>query len=154
MTDENKQLSKVERWMENQVDHLSKVGKSAYPGLIIGAAVFAFFMQPLIKFIDSAHALPAALALSGGLILATTAILLNRDFLGILFGIAGMFLGTGLLLNEVDNASKLANINDQRCMIIEKDMVSSKPSRNDLPDLFTAFGCRPQTNLLVQSLSK
>jgi len=57
--------------------------------------------------------------------------------------------GIGLLINGVDGAAQLAAINDVRCAAIERRMYEASPPRDDLPDIFAALQCRPQTNLHV-----
>jgi len=43
-----------------------------------------------------------------------------------------------------DQAARDLDANDNRCLAIQRDMLSSMPLRSDGPDLFQALGCRPQ----------
>lgn len=41
------------------------------------------------------------------------------------------------------------NKTDQRrCAMVEREMMRGQPRRSDLPDLFQALGCRPQTDIM------
>jgi hypothetical protein len=83
------------------------------------------------------------------LVLVTVAIELKHDLLGLLVGIIGLGLSWWLLSNAIDTAASSAADNDRRCWRIEREMLSAHPRRTDLPDVFTALGCRPQTRLLI-----
>jgi hypothetical protein len=41
--------------------------------------------------------------------------------------------------------------NDRRCLVIQRDMLSAKPRRDDGPDVFQALGCRPQGDGIVRA---
>ena len=131
------------------VDQLMLFGRSTRPALILGAAVFAYFNQPVIRFMDAYPAYEGAAVTAMGLILMTAAMTVRRDFLGIIFGIAAFVVGTMWLGDAFDDAVKRAARNDNRCFRIENEMLSTKPPRDDLPELYQALGCRPISTLYM-----
>ncbi len=131
------------------VDRLMLFGRSTRPALLLGAAVFAYFNQPVVRFMDAYPAYEGAAVTAMGLILMTAAMTVRRDFLGIIFGIAAFVIGTTWLGDAFDDAVKRAARNDNRCFRIETEMLSSKPPRTDLPEIYQALGCRPISALYM-----
>lgn len=140
-------------WIDRQTDHFLKFSAIAYPPLILGGAIFAYFFQPTLRFAASYHAYEGAFILTLALILAAASFKLRRDYLALVFGIGGTILGTYWLNDVVENAAKLAAVNATRCAQIEVEMLKPKPRRDDLPELFSAFGCYSQTNVGIQFVS-
>lgn len=136
--------AKLQSAWTRQLDRFASFGAAAYPALLVGAAVFAYFLQPVLRFMPYYRAYEGAGILAMGLILSRVAFKFERDALGLFLGLFAV--GTGLyFLNDGIEAAMASGLrNDQRCAIIEQDMLSEKPSRPDLPDLFNALGCRAQ----------
>ena len=135
------------------VDQIMLFGRSTRPALVIGAAVFAYFNQPVIRFMNAYPAYEGAAVIAMGLILMTAAMTVRRDFLGIILGIAGFAIGTIWLGDDFDDAVARAARNDSRCFRIETEMLSEKPPRDDLPEIFQALGCHPISTLYMPKAS-
>jgi hypothetical protein len=114
----------------------------------VAAALAAFTLQPLLRFAD-----PAALAGSTLLMFAGFSQCLSaadespKSWLrhtGFWIGAAMLLAGAGLIISSLSRAQVDASANDTRCSIIQREMLLPVPKRPDLPDLFTALGCRPQ----------
>lgn len=137
-------------WMDRQADHLFKFAAIAYPPLILGGAIFAYFFQPVLRFAVPYRAYEAAFVLALALMLTTLSLRLRRDYVALIVGIAGSALGFYMLNNVVENATQLASINDTRCEKIEIEMMNARPRRGDLPELFSALDCHTQTSVGIQ----
>jgi len=133
----------------NLVDRLMLFGSATRPALVIGAAVFAYFNQPIVRFMDAYPAYEGAAITAMGLLLVTAAMTVQRDFIGIVFGLGAFALGTVWIGDAVDDAVARAARNDNRCFRIETEMLSDKPPRSDLPDIYQALGCRPMSTLYM-----
>ncbi|MEP9401065.1 hypothetical protein [Sphingomonas sp. VNH70] len=118
-----------------------------YWGYGIGLLTLAWFSAPLIRYADAVEL--ARCGLSAFVIVLA----LERAHRGRTRRVrqlaAGMFLGatvmTVLFATQIFvQARELAWHNDRRCRVMEAEMLRGSPRRGDLPDMFQAFGCRPQ----------
>lgn len=132
------------------VDRFVLFSSAAYPALIVSAVLFAFFTQPAMKFVAIHPTFDGALILGLGVILVRVSYKMGRDMIGILGGILAVGIGAYYLDTAVEAAMRAAAANDRRCWYVEQEMLSPQPQRSDLPDLFTALGCRPQSDGLVK----
>jgi hypothetical protein len=126
------------------VERSAKFAGAAYPALVIAVAVFAFFMQPVLRFMAYYPAYEGSLALGMGLILVRVASKMDGDVISFVAGFAGVGIGAFWLTNAIDAAVVKASTNDKRCYAIEQVMLSKRAPRSDLADLFNALGCRAQ----------
>lgn len=113
-------------------------------GVLILASVIAYFAVPLLRFAD-----PRALFDAGSMFAFGAAAFYievsysDRRATLILF--AGIFLiGVIEIASVQAEAFKVSRYVDQKCAVIQFDMLSPKPSRENLADAFQALGCRPQ----------
>lgn len=134
-------------WADALVERLIVFGRKTTPALVIGAAIFAYFNQPVIRFIDTYPAYEGGAVIAIGLLLVVAAMTVRRSFIGIIVGIAGFVVGTMWIGDALDVAVARSAQNDVRCYRIETEMLSDRPPRTDLPDLYQALGCRPMTAL-------
>lgn len=112
------------------------------PGAIAAATILAFFVQPLVAYMPP---------WSIGVVIYT-----SLCYMGAVSAVAardrphaiaqGLQLAAGAiaLIFAFGQASDARNVNDRRCLAIQRDMLSAQPRRDDGPDLFQALGCRPQ----------
>lgn len=126
----------------------NNVSAFAQAGAIV-AAIVGFTSSPLARF-----ASPTGLALFGGIFALGLASmwldkrLANQDKRWVSYLFAGIgLLGLIFLLGLASNASA---VTDVRCEALEREMVARTEARADLAAVFTALGCRPQTNFYVQ----
>lgn len=113
----------------------------------IGVALASTYAlsQPLLDYCD-----PVYLALTGLLIgisvLALDAIWLRKGGIRYCFlaiSIFSMISAAAVLTCQVLEASQLSRVNDNRCTLIQNDMLRSSPIRKDSPALFQALKCSP-----------
>jgi len=132
------------------LDRLVAFGSVAYAPLIVGAAVFAFFAQPLSPYLSAYRGYEGAVVLTSGLILMRAGFERQRDLFSIIFAAIAVWLGAYWLNEAIEEAAARAAANDRRCWHIEVEMLRAAPRRNDLPDLFEALGCRAQSDNLAE----
>lgn len=132
-----------------QLDRLAMFFSAAYPALIVAALVFAFFTQPALRFLAIYPAFEGSMVLGLGIILVRVSYMLGRDVMGLVMGSAAVIVGAFWLDAAIESAMRTAAANDRRCWYIEREMLSARPRRSDLPDLFTALACRPQGDALA-----
>lgn len=116
--------------------------------LVIGAMV-AWFSQPMLRFVDPDWLAGSATLLAAG----SAAVYLDlanegwkkTTYLWMVMAI----VGAGLLWWTWSQALGVTAMNDRRCAVIERDMLSAQPIRSDGPDLFQALGCRPRVDVPV-----
>jgi hypothetical protein len=114
-------------------------------GLAAVAAVAAYVFQPAQRFVAPEHLFLGGMFLIMGLLPAT--VFRRRDLPRVfLWGVAGVIaFGAGVLFFAASDAVDQSEWNDQRCSRIQSAMLHpTGRTRTDLPDLFTALGCRPQ----------
>lgn len=114
-------------------------------GLAAIAAVAAYVFQPAQRFVAPEHLFLGGMFLVMGLLPAT--VFRRRDMpQAYLWGVAAVIaLGAAVLFFAANDAVNQSEWNDQRCVRIQKAMMHpTGRTRTDLPDLFTALGCRPQ----------
>lgn len=133
--------------MTNEKMEIPELAKAWFRGAVLAAAVVAFCTQPLMRYVDPDW------YLAGGTFLGASflgfSVLISHEKRGhaIFWGATGGILacaGIYFLAIGAARADKAAIANDQRCLTIQRDMLSAKPQRSDGPDLFQALGCRPQ----------
>jgi hypothetical protein len=111
--------------------------------IAIGAAICAYFIQPLLRFADADR-------LVGGSCLAAASIVWglrayhSRSWAEGILAAGGAAFGFWLLASALTTATTNSTLNDRRCLALQRDMLSARPRRADGPDLFAALGCRPQ----------
>lgn len=113
-------------------------------GIVAVALVAGYFAAPLLKYAE-----PGSLYLTGGLFgvgVGSWWALTGYESPTWQKVIAGLLIlwGAISLLVMLGWAIETSRANDQRCLAIQRDMLSSMPFRSDGPDLFQALGCRPQ----------
>lgn len=114
-------------------------------GLAAVAAIAAFVFQPVQRFVAPEQLFLGGMFLIMGLLPAT--VFRKRGMPQVvLWGVAGvMAFGAFVLFLAANDAVDQSNWNDQRCIRIQTAMLHpTGRTRPDLPDLFTALGCRPQ----------
>jgi len=113
----------------------------------IGAAVLVAISGDFIAAMPGPVRLVLALAVTLSLVLMHWALAAKtRGWRAILFAppiCAALYFvtHTGVFF---DQATRDLEANDNRCLAIQRDMLSSMPLRSDDPDLFQALGCHPQ----------
>ena len=107
------------------------------------AIIFGYFASPLLPF---AHAAPLAV---GGMAFAAG---VSASWLALRMGwgrrwewpfTAVGVLGLMVIAWQVNVAIVSYDAIDRTCLVLEKDMMSAAPARNDGPALFEALRCRP-----------
>lgn len=99
----------------------------------IDAALDFIKLEPVERTLDKAQKLPK-----------DNAAIIELLHIPVLLGIITSILTiAGIVL--ISLSAKLEDAsNSNRCIAIQRDMLSAQPRRNDGPDLFQALGCRPQ----------
>lgn len=111
---------------------------------LIFAAILGYFSLPLLAFANPVWLLNFGFifALGASCWWFSRQLELPKSWriFGTTFGLVGL-LGLGVVIMDgFENSTK----NDERCVIIERDMLSASPRRADGPDIFAAMNCRPQ----------
>lgn len=150
MSEPASRVARMSAAAHRAMDRLFVFARAAGPATFVGAALFAYFTQSMARYVDVYAAYGAAIAFTMALVVVSVAYTLERDVFGVVVGLIGLFAGLYLLNEVVENAAKQASINDQRCLRIEIEMLSATPRRSDLPEVFAALGCRPQSHHLLQ----
>ena len=107
----------------------------------------AYCIAPLVRFAPL-----ATLSLGGGLLAFAILFLVPGLFTAIrqpwpvtrVLGTACMLVGVPVTIGALVQAARSAHANDERCLAIQRDMLSARPRRTDGPDLFQALDCRAQ----------
>ncbi len=122
-----------------------------YWGYGIGLLALAWFSAPLIRYADA-----VALARCGvcAFLVILTLERSHRAHSAVVRQVArGAFFGTAamtvLFAGQLFFAARtMARDNDRRCAVIEGELLRATPRRDDLADMFQAFGCRPQSSAM------
>ncbi len=122
-----------------------------YWGYGIGLLALAWFSAPLIRYADAVEL--ARCGLCAFFIVLTLershraeSPLVQQIARGAFFGVVAMtLLSAGQIFLS---AREMAWHNDRRCAVIEREMLRGTPRRDDLADMFQAFGCRPQSDIM------
>lgn len=122
-----------------------------YWGYGIGLLALAWFSAPLVRYADAVAL--ARCGLCAFLVILTLershrshSALVRQVARGAFFGTTAMtVLFAGQLFFK---ARAMARDNDRRCAVIERELLRGTPRRDDLADMFQAFGCRPQSDAL------
>lgn len=119
-------------------------------GWAAGMIVFYAAAQPLATFADPWRLLVAGFAAGWAIIAGYCENFLDGVAKVVALIVAILFVGwAGNTISEVVRDAKAASeMNDRRCLLIEVEMMRGSPRRSDLPDMFQAFKCRPQTNAM------
>ena len=114
---------------------------------VLAAALLAFCTQPLMRFVDADRFLGGGALLAGSFCGFAMFISEPKAIMSIGYGVVAAILtlvGAYFLITGATQASAASVANDQRCLVIQRDMLSAKPRLSNGPDLFQALGCRPQ----------
>jgi hypothetical protein len=116
-----------------------------YIGAVPAAAVLAFVTQPLLHLVDPDWLFYAGLWVAGAVAMLMAARRFRPDRSRRQVFWLYMLVPLIALIVIAANALERANWNDLRCARIETAMLHPDPNtRDDLPDVFQALGCRPQ----------
>ncbi len=116
-----------------------------YVGAVPAAAVLAFVTQPLLRLADPDWLFYAGLWGAGAIAMLAGARYVRPDRLRRVVFWIYMIIPLIALVIIPARALEKANWNDLRCARIETAMLHPGPeTRDDLPDVFQALGCRPQ----------
>ncbi|WP_433910368.1 hypothetical protein [Sphingomonas yabuuchiae] len=133
--------------MASEKMEIPESARAWFRGSVLAAAVIAFCMQPLMRYVDPDWYLAGGTFLGASFLGFSLFISDEERLHSLLWGAAGAILalaGVYFLAVGAYRADMAAIANDQRCLTIQRDILSAKPRRSDGPDLFQALGCRPQ----------
>lgn len=108
------------------------------------AVVTTYFAGPVLRFV------PGGLIATVGILLAFSAALTWRSLFDdkptwvTVVGLAMTISSFVGLTGAAFFGSIRSDLNDARCANVQREMLLPNPRRDDLPDIFTALGCRPQ----------
>jgi hypothetical protein len=115
---------------------------------LAAVAIIAFVASPIIKFCSPEGLLVCGFTFAVGIFLITIGLLLNdkADYsktskLGFATALGG-FVGMIVVFMFAMTAAQRT---DFQCGLLERDMLSLKPSRSDAHDLYAALQCRQQS---------
>lgn len=124
--------------------HLEKEHRHATTAFVAGAAVFAFFAQPVLPFAD-----PLDVFCAGGIFACVVVLVWTHSlqattqsrqiFLSLVITAAML-----LVIFQLIPAVEQAEANDRRCRLLEQEMIASTGRRVEIAALFSAVKCRPQ----------
>jgi len=121
--------------------------------IFVCGLVLAYFCQPLLAFADHSRSYTGAVIFVVGVLAVTICRQVSTWFWGELLGSIVVFLSILVFQGAMDEAFLAFRKNDSRCWVIEKAMMTGSSERDDLPDIFSALSCRPQTGDAIR-LSK
>lgn len=110
-----------------------------------GGAAFSFLASPMLIYADPSFELLSGLFLMTGLIFLTRidpneSVWWSRSGYA-LVSIGAVAWATTLAFASLSNTAARA-----ACMQLQRDMLSAHPTRTNAPEVFTAMGCKPQTD--------
>jgi sulfite exporter TauE/SafE len=121
--------------------------RSWLSAVAVGVALVAYCLQPMLRFFDPTElamgALLTGVGISGGSTLFHDAWTI-KDFVLLIGGVAMLIWGLLTLTAAWDQATINARLNQARCDLLQRDMLSSKPKRGDSAALFSALACQPR----------
>lgn len=112
----------------------------AMAGVALG---IAYFSAPFLRFVGLRTFMLAGFIGVSGVTLAQVGIVMRNQLAWTLARWLFWVSVANLLVLGVI-AFRSARANDQRCMMLQRDMLSAHPRRADGPAVFGALGCRPQ----------
>jgi len=126
--------------------NLANLDKATAGGAAAAAAVIAFTVSPLVRFVS-----PDLLAAFGAIL----GVCLAGAWIGMNTGAyrhgkwpaIGALAATGVLSLLFVFGSFAAEENDAACAVIQSRMVSTPVGRGDNAAMFEALGCRPRTGI-------
>ena len=137
--------------MGNRNEDRHRAWTSIYAGYGIAGIIVAFGYQPLLRFLSPTIQGTLFLALAiGAAALYESWIAETRagTTAGFVLGCAAAVVFVPMAVYSLSLTRQASLANDRRCLIIEREMMRGEPRRDDLPDMFQAFGCRPQTDIM------
>jgi hypothetical protein len=118
-----------------------------FKGGVAGLALVAFCVQPLLPFVEPSWFLFGGLFFGAGVCSAVAAYgAPTASPWSIRFCIGLAIVGLTTLAVVTSNADTRSAANDERCLVVERDMLSASPKITNGADVFQAFRCRPQTD--------
>lgn len=141
--------------MASEKMEIPETAKAWFRGSVLAAAVIAFCTQPLMRYVDPDWYLAGGTLLGASFLGFSVFISDDERWNSVFWGVVGTILalgGSGFLAVGTYRADMAAIANDQRCLEIQRDMLSANPRLPNGPDVFQALGCRPQGNGGVASL--
>lgn len=113
----------------------------------VAAAILAFCIQPVLRFVDADLFMGGGAIFGAGLTGVVAAFYERGRVALVVWAVtaaAMMVVGGWLLGTAATQAGRNAVDNDARCLAIQRDMLSAHRRMQDAPDVFQALGCRPQ----------
>lgn len=125
-------------------------------GWAVGGLVLYAFAQPLLACADPARLLHLGFAAGCVVMFGYAETLLEgREARVCFYALIGFAAWTTSIVSDVlSTAVEVSAKNDRRCLLIEVEMMRGKPRRDDLPDMFQAFRCQPQTRIMPHRPAK
>lgn len=120
---------------------------------LLGAALMAFCLQPLVRFADAGEFMSGGALIAASLTGFAIFTVREEDKYAIVWGTTAALMGlqgVWILTAAVFAANNAAAQNDVRCLAIQRDMLSAHRRIADGPDLFQALGCRPQGGGIIR----
>ena len=127
-----------------------KKAEVALRGFWVVAATAAVITAPVVKWADANLISFAVLGCAIGVQMMIAAAIKPR------LRVPGILMMLGCLLWSayiMGTATEERSINQRRCLLIEQDMLSPKPKRENVADVFQALQCEPQPKEL-EALAK
>ena len=134
--------------MKNLIENTYNIITKLFSPIIAGCAIFAYLNQNLISFIPAYKSYQVGFSSFVGLIVAGLALRFREDVVGVILLLTCPVAFIAMAGSMFEDAATLASAHERRCQKIEAEMLAIKPRRSDLPDLFSALECRPQTEQL------
>lgn len=125
---------------------LDRTFRGHWWGYAVGMAVTFSLSGPLLAFVPAPSLYTMGLIAGGIVFCGHWAFRYLADWDGkVMMVVAiGLVVLSGFAAQPlIDEAVSDSRANDRRCLVIQRDMLSSKPKRDDSADLFQALGCRP-----------
>lgn len=113
--------------------------------LVAAGALFAFFAQPILRFVSPLDLVMGGAALASAIVaLWTRLVSASSDRQIMLSLIAAPILMMAFFLVVIYPAVGRAEDHDRRCRAIERHMFSDSAESERMPAIFAALQCRPQ----------
>lgn len=120
--------------------------RSTFAGAAGAFVIILYFLQPLLPYANASQLWTGGLAMGVGIMLLHWTLVTSEspkvtwvDMAG-----GGTFLyGVVVLGVALTTATSRLDVNEARCIRIDKELMRGEPRRGDLADLYQAFSCRP-----------